>query len=1510
MGGRRSTGVRAAVAGSRRPRSRWSTTLRTVVVVGIGVAGSVMLLAPQVASAASFSGVPPQRLYMTPAGVSLPNGIAEFVGVKVGTLEFDGSTDPISQDLRTITVQAEEGPIGCALVDEPVGQTDYNLDDCTRLYLDVSHGTLSMGTVDIGTFRDDPAGVDDPAEPVYIYPGGAVLDAFGGGDGDLNDPNDPAGFRHLEILGETADLSNTLADLVYTPDADYHYAGTSNQETLQLDLQSGDPAMSGLVSHAVEIRVLDVNAFPDLTGPAADKTAQPDVPLLIPPGVVPVTRPHTGAEYTVTDADNDEIVDGDQAAPPETEEPIPDGEGDKMLLIGYLDCGQPTTDLLTGFHFRGGTFVADQADIEDLLTDFYDLNNVPLAADAVSAVLDGLELLEPGITTLPLATNDPFGYHDIFAGIGEMDDVMYALSQLSFLHDAPNDTCTLLTIVSDLGNNGLPLQYLGSPPAGVEVPMVGFDFHSLTITTGDLTEIDVSFEDAAPIVVDEATAPIAATARIRISPAAHPAFTVRWDAVPVDATPGSDYAGTSNNSLIIEENVEFIPVDLLNILGSEDPVQTNVFPDSSPEPTETFNFEILPDAIAPPPGYVITSSTAVKPVSILDDETPDNTAPSVTVNQGGGQVDPTSVSPIVFDVVFSEPVVGFETGDVTLGGTAAATTAEVSGSGSIYAVSVSGMTQDGTVAASIGAGVATDAASNANVAATWTDNEVTFDFDESGAPTLSVADASVAEGTGAGTTAISFDVTTSAAQPVDCGFRVVLSHGSTVDADFTTSPALFDVTAVFDTNDVTLPRSFGVARDVFDEPDETFTLTLSPDPLHPVPCSIGDGVATGTITDDDLPLPTLSVADTPVVEGTGAGTTTIGLVVSTSALYPVECGFRAVLTHVTTDDADFTSTVFFDVTAVWDSDDQDIPRSFGITRDVFDESNETFTLTLSPDPLHPVPCSIGDGVATGTIVDDDGAPPDAIAPTVTIDQAAGQVDPTTVAPIVFDVDFSEPVTGFVTGDVTLQGTAGATTATVVPAGDGVNFTVEVTAMTQNGTVQASIAPGAAEDAAANPSAASSSTDNVVTFAGFADPAPTVTVEQGAAQADPTALSPVVFTATFSEPVTGFATGEVTVSGTAGATTATVVPLTATTYTIEVSGMTQDGTVLATIAGGMVIDATSNPNAPSTSADNQVTFDFPEGDVADPTVTVEQAATQADPTGSAPIVFTVAFSEPVVGFAPADVTLSGTAGANAVGIVGAGPVYTVTVDGMTQSGTVIVTIGAGVVTDAAGNPNAASTSVDNVVAYAPLAGPLTLNLPGAVTRNNDQGQAGAIVNYPAVTASGGVLPVSVVCAPASGTFFALGGATVTCVATDALSAQNQGDAIVTGTFAVTVVDVEPPVIADLPDLVRTTIGSTPVVATFPLPNASDNSGVAPLVTCSPQSSSSFAVGTTTVTCTATDGAGNSASSSFVVTVSSSGSGGIGLLPTTGRSVGTLMITALILLIAGLALQVPRRRASRR
>ncbi len=107
---------------------------------------------------------------------------------------------------------------------------------------------------------------------------------------------------------------------------------------------------------------------------------------------------------------------------------------------------------------------------------------------------------------------------------------------------------------------------------------------------------------------------------------------------------------------------------------------------------------------------------------------------------------------------------------------------------------------------------------------------------------------------------------------------------------------------------------------------------------------------------------------------------------------------------------------------------------------------------------------------------------DTLNPTVTIDQAVGQADPSITSPINFTAVFSEPVFDFTSGGVTLSGTAGATTVVVTnPTGDDLTYNVAVSGMTGNGTVIATVAAGVAHDGANNPNTASASTDNTVTY---------------------------------------------------------------------------------------------------------------------------------------------------------------------------------------------------------------------------------------------------------------------------------------------------------------------------------------------------------------------------------------------------------------------------------------------
>ncbi len=119
--------------------------------------------------------------------------------------------------------------------------------------------------------------------------------------------------------------------------------------------------------------------------------------------------------------------------------------------------------------------------------------------------------------------------------------------------------------------------------------------------------------------------------------------------------------------------------------------------------------------------------------------------PNVTINQAGGQNDPTNNGTIHFTVVFSKAIdpATFASGDISISGTATGTSVGMptTSDNITWNVPVT-VTGDGTVIASMNAGVVADPApsSNTNNASTSTDNTVTYDTTAplvtiSGAPT-------------------------------------------------------------------------------------------------------------------------------------------------------------------------------------------------------------------------------------------------------------------------------------------------------------------------------------------------------------------------------------------------------------------------------------------------------------------------------------------------------------------------------------------------------------------------------------------------------------------------------------------------------------------------------------------------------------------------------------------------------------------------------------------------------
>jgi hypothetical protein len=103
-----------------------------------------------------------------------------------------------------------------------------------------------------------------------------------------------------------------------------------------------------------------------------------------------------------------------------------------------------------------------------------------------------------------------------------------------------------------------------------------------------------------------------------------------------------------------------------------------------------------------------------------------------------------------------------------------------------------------------------------------------------------------------------------------------------------------------------------------------------------------------------------------------------------------------------------------------------------------------------------------------------------VAPSVTVQRAAGQAAASTGRVIHFTAVFSEPVAGFTTGDAKVSGTAGATRAVVTRRGrDGTTYDVAVRGMKRTGTVIVMVPAGVARERSGKTNLASTSADDGV-----------------------------------------------------------------------------------------------------------------------------------------------------------------------------------------------------------------------------------------------------------------------------------------------------------------------------------------------------------------------------------------------------------------------------------------------
>ena len=246
--------------------------------------------------------------------------------------------------------------------------------------------------------------------------------------------------------------------------------------------------------------------------------------------------------------------------------------------------------------------------------------------------------------------------------------------------------------------------------------------------------------------------------------------------------------------------------------------------------------------------------------------------------------------------------------------------------------------------------------------------------DDDDPPSVSVADAEAAEGD-----AVEFAVTLSAPS----GKTVTVDwEADTLDLEGDTALAGTDFTAASTTltfmpSETAKTVTVQTTEDTTDEPDETFTLTLS----SPSNVTLGDATATGTIVDDDDP-PTLSVADASAAEGSAV---TFTVTLSAAATADVTATWTASIeSGDTAESADFTDLSAATGMVTVTKGQTAATFTVATAPDTTDEDDETFTLTLSTPSSNATLAA--DPTATGTITDDDALP------TLIIADASGPED--------------------------------------------------------------------------------------------------------------------------------------------------------------------------------------------------------------------------------------------------------------------------------------------------------------------------------------------------------------------------------------------------------------------------------------------------------------------------------------------------------------------------------------
>ena len=266
-----------------------------------------------------------------------------------------------------------------------------------------------------------------------------------------------------------------------------------------------------------------------------------------------------------------------------------------------------------------------------------------------------------------------------------------------------------------------------------------------------------------------------------------------------------------------------------------------------------------------------------------------------------------------------------------------------------------------------------------------------------------------------------FDVTLDAPSGLPIVLDVMTGDVETPDDPYGMATADVDYTAISaDTTVDFVPAAAGMAGpvagmvtvtvtdDMLDEHDEMFGVTLTPQMADYV--MVGDGMATGTIMDNDDP-PTVSIADGSAAEMDGE--VTLGVTLSAPSGLPIGVNYATGDMETPDDmygmamaDVDYTSGTGM---VNFEPGDTEMMVSVVVIDDMLDEHDEVFAVTLS-DPSY---ATVEDGDATGTIMDDDDSPMVSIA-----DASADEADGQLTFAVTLDAPSALPIgVNYATGDM-------------------------------------------------------------------------------------------------------------------------------------------------------------------------------------------------------------------------------------------------------------------------------------------------------------------------------------------------------------------------------------------------------------------------------------------------------------------------------------------------------------